>query len=153
TGGTLDFYKAQANRNYAEVFQQTGLGKVSDQPSSVATKISASAVRGALLAALDDWAICTTDKKQRDWVLAVARQADPDGWRDRILDPAAWDDPAALAELARTVPSQQPASLLLALSERLKAVGGDALSFLKRVQKEHPADFWANLILGNALVR
>jgi serine/threonine-protein kinase len=42
-------------------------------------------------------------------------------------------------------------SLLLALAERLRAAGGDATGFLKRVQKEHPADFWANIVLGNAL--
>ena len=44
-------------------------------------------------------------------------------------------------------------SLLLALGERLTAADRDATPLLKRVQKEHPADFWANLILGNALLR
>jgi serine/threonine-protein kinase len=42
-------------------------------------------------------------------------------------------------------------SLLVALAERLQATGGDAPGFLRRVQREHPADFWANLALGNAL--
>jgi eukaryotic-like serine/threonine-protein kinase len=156
THGELAFYKAQANRHYADAFQQEGLGKVGDPPASVVAVVKASAVRGALVAALDDWAVCIADKGRRDWLLEVARHADPDpeGWRDRILDPAAWDDPAALAELARTVPvAKRSVSLLLALGERLKAVGGDAPAFLKRVQREHPADFWANLILGNVLVR
>jgi serine/threonine-protein kinase len=85
----------------------------------------------------------------------VARKADPDpdGWRDRIRDPASWEDPAALAELARTVPlSGSSVSLLLALAERLGAARGDAPAFLKRVQTGHPADFWVNLILGDALL-
>jgi serine/threonine-protein kinase len=47
----------------------------------------------------------------------------------------------------------QSVSLLLALGERLRDAGGDAAPFLKRVQKELPADFWANLILGNALLQ
>jgi serine/threonine-protein kinase len=121
----------------------------------VAAVVKASAVRGALVAALDDWAVCVTDKDARAWLFEVARGADPDpeGWRDRILNPAAWDNRVALAELARTVPGTQSVSLLLALGERLKALEGDAASFMKRVQKEHPADFWANLILGNALLR
>src|SRR5262249_31698457 len=50
----------------------------------------------------------------------------------------------------------QPVPLLLALGERLGAARSDALAFLtflKRVQNEHPADFWANLILGDALLK
>jgi serine/threonine-protein kinase len=156
TSGELVFYKAQADRDYQAVFREAGLGTAHDPPASVAAVVKASAVRRALVAALDDWAICITDKERGDWLFEVARQADPDpdGWRDRILDPARWDDPAALAELARTVPvPRRSVSLLLALGERLKAVGVDAPLFLKRVQQEHPADFWVNLILGNVLLR
>jgi serine/threonine-protein kinase len=65
-----------------------------------------------------------------------------------------WEDRKALDELARTVPVRESSvSLLLALGERLGAAGGDAPAFLKRVQSEHPADFWANLILGDALLK
>jgi serine/threonine-protein kinase len=155
TGGELRFYKAQADRDYQAAFRTAALGTVDDNPATVAARVKASGVREALVAALDDWAICIIDKKQQEWLLDAGRQADhdPEGWRDRILDPAVWDDPAALAELTRTVPARQSVSLLLALGERLHAVGGEAAPFLKRVQKEYPADFWANLILGNALIR
>jgi serine/threonine-protein kinase len=155
TSGNWVFYRTKADREYAKAFAESGLAKVPDPPDIVAARIQASTVRPALMAALDDWAVCATDKDQRDWLLAVARIADPDpqGWRDRIRDPASWDDPAALAELARTVPARGPSvSLLLALAERLGAAEGDAPAFLKRVQAEHPADFWANLILGDALL-
>jgi serine/threonine-protein kinase len=47
--------------------------------------------------------------------------------------------------------AEQPVHLLAALGQRLQATGGDAPGFLRRVQREHPADFWANLALGNAL--
>src|SRR5262249_993957 len=81
-------------------------------------------------------------------------EREPQGWRDRLRDPSAWEDPEALAELVRTVPvSGQSVPLLLAFGERMAAKGGDAPAFLKRVQQEHPADFWANLILGDALVK
>jgi serine/threonine-protein kinase len=156
TRGELVFYKAQASQAYADAFQQEGLGKVHDPPAKVAAAVKASAVSGALVAALDDWANCIAEKDQRDWLLDVARQADPDsdGWRDRILDPKAWDDPVALADLSREVPvAGRSVSLLLALGERVTAARRDATPLLKRVQKEHPDDFWTNLILGNALLQ
>src|SRR5262249_55903396 len=87
--------------------------------------------------------------------VAVARRADrdPQGWRDRIREPASWEDRAALVELARTVPVSEPSvPLLLALAERLGVAGGDAPAFLKRVLAEHPSNFWVNLILGDALL-
>ncbi len=57
-------------------------------------------------------------------------------------------------ELARTAPvASEPVSLLLALGERLRAAHGAADPFLRQVQQAHPADFWANLITGNALLR
>jgi tetratricopeptide (TPR) repeat protein/predicted Ser/Thr protein kinase len=155
TRGELPFYKAQSDRDYRETFEAAGLGNVHDQPQSVAAGINASAVRTALVAALDDWSICATDKEQRAWLAEVAQQADPDaeGWRERVFDPTTWDKPGPLAELARSVPVKRlSVSLLLALGQRLRAAGGDAAPFLKRVQKEHPADFWANLILGDAML-
>ena len=156
TRGELAFYKAQANRDYAEAFEQAGLGTIHDQPSLVAGRIDASAVRAALVAAVYDWAVCAADKAQRGWLLEVARQADSSsgGWRERVLDPAAWEDRPALAELARTAPvASESVSLLLAVGERLRAASGDAAPFLRRVQNEHPADFWANLIVGNAALQ
>jgi serine/threonine-protein kinase len=145
---------AQADRDYAGAFREARLGEVRDDPGAVAARVRASAVRGALVAALDDWAVSVTDKERRRWLLEVARRADPDpdGWRDRVRDPAAWEDGAALAEWARTAPVAEPSvTLLVALGQRLRATGGDATGYLRRVQREHPADFWANLALAHAL--
>jgi serine/threonine-protein kinase len=156
TRGELVFYKVQADKAYADAFQQEGLDPGRDTAERAAAAVKASAVRLALVAALDDWANSTAEEDRRRWLLLVARQADPDpeGWRERILDPKAWEDPAALAELARTVPAAgRSVSLLLALGERLTAARRRATPLLKRVQKEHPADFWANLILANALLQ
>jgi serine/threonine-protein kinase len=156
TSGNHTLFKTKADRAYMKAFGKSGLAKEHDPPDLVAARVHESAVHVALAAALDDWAVCATDKQRRDWLLAVARTADPDpsGWRDRIRDPASWEDRAALEELARTLPvNAQPVPLLLALGERLGAAGGDAPAFLKRVQSEYPADFCANLILGDALVK
>jgi serine/threonine-protein kinase len=156
TSGNLALYKTKADADYTRAFEVSGVAKAGDPPDLVAVQVQGSAVRVALMTALDDWAICAADKDQRDWLLAVARRADPDpdGWRDRIRDPASWEDRATLDELAKIVPvREQPVPLLLALGERLEAAGGDARAFLKRVQSEHPADFMANLILGDTLVK
>jgi serine/threonine-protein kinase len=145
---------ADADRDYEAAFREAGLGQVQDDPASVASRVAGSSVKQALVAALDDWAVCVTDTARRHWLLEVARRADPDqeGWRARARDPRAWADGAALAELAETAPVAEPSvHLLLAFGERLRANGGNAISFLRRVQREHPADFWANFTLANAL--
>jgi serine/threonine-protein kinase len=150
----LPYYKSLADRQYLSVFEESGLANVDDPSDVVAKRINASAVHLALLAALDDWTICVTDMSRRDWLLAIARETDPDplGWGERIRDPEKWDDRAALSELVEAVPVKgQSVSLLLGLGARLRASGGDATGFLKRIQKEHPADFWANMVLGDAL--
>src|SRR5262249_7195880 len=86
TSGNLAFYKTKADQDYAKAFSDSGLAGVADPPDRVAARVHASTVRVALLAALDDWAVCAVDKDRRDWLLAVGRAADPDpqGWRDRI---------------------------------------------------------------------
>jgi serine/threonine-protein kinase len=146
---TARFSRAQAGCEYEVAFRGAGPGEPSDDPDAVAARMRASAVLPALVAALDDWASCCDDGPRRAWALRAARAADPDPWRDRARDPAAWGDPAALAELARTAPlADQPVSLLLALGERLQAAGGDGIGFVRRVQQAHPEDFWANLTLG-----
>ena len=52
------------------------------------------------MSALDDWSACAADPSQQVWILAVVRHADPDPWRDRVRDPATWDDSEALQILA-----------------------------------------------------
>jgi serine/threonine-protein kinase len=145
---------ADADRDYETAFRKAGLGNVHDDPEEVAARVRGSAVRGALVAALDDWAVSVTDMARRRWLLAVARRADPDpdGWRDRARDPRAWEDRAALAQLAETAPVAGPSvQLLLAVGERWHANGGYHTVYLRRVQREHPADFWPNFTLANAL--
>jgi serine/threonine-protein kinase len=150
---TPDFDRAQANREYEEVFQQAGLGTVDEEPALVARRIAASGVHRAIVAALDDWAFRATDKGRLSWILATARHADPDpNWRDQVRNPALWFDPPALIELAdRTAFEQESVSFLLMLSGVLEHAGGDVISFLRRVQAAHPDDFWANFVLAEML--
>jgi serine/threonine-protein kinase len=146
------FTNARADLDYEEAFREAGVEEQRNDPAAVAARVRRSVVRRTLLAGLHDWAVCANGEDRQDWLLAVARQADPDTWRDRVRDPVAWRDRPALTELARTAPlADQPTPLLIALGERLQATGGSPTAFLKRVQQEHPSDFWANFALGRVL--
>jgi serine/threonine-protein kinase len=148
--------RAQSDRDYAQDLRAAGLATVGDDPAAVAARLAASPVKRELVAALDDWAVCTDDVPRRTWLMDVARKADPGPWRDRARDPdpKAWKNRARLAELARTAPlKQESVHLLVALGSRLQDDGGDrdAVEFLRRVQRAHPADFVANYMLACAL--
>jgi serine/threonine-protein kinase len=148
--GRFDF--SGGERLYAAAFALAGLDRAGGDPEEVSARVQSSGVRATLVAALDDRAVSVADRGRRAWLLEVARRADPDLWRDRVRSPAVWESRAALAELARTAPvAEQPVSMLVALGDRLGLVGWDATEFLRRVQRAHPDDFWANLALGNAL--
>jgi serine/threonine-protein kinase len=148
----LRYNKAQANQAYAEAFRDHGLGESPNDPEGAAARVRASKWAAHIVAALDDWAACAADPARQDWLLGVARRADPDPWRDRVRDPAAWREGKALAELARAAsPAEQPLPLLLALGERLSATGEDGVGFLRRVREQYPEDFWANLSLALAI--
>jgi tetratricopeptide (TPR) repeat protein/tRNA A-37 threonylcarbamoyl transferase component Bud32 len=155
TGGDLVFYREQANRDYEDTFRGEGIIPFKDLPTTAAAAIKASAIHTALVEGLNDWAISAINHSQRVWLLEVAKKSDPDptGWRDRIRNVAIWNDPGALWGLTQSVPiSNQPVSILLELAERLGAAHGDPIPFLRRIAKNYPDDFWANLVLGDRLL-
>jgi serine/threonine-protein kinase len=90
------FDNAGADQQYEQAFDAAGMVPVGSDAAAAAAWVTGTAVREALVAALDDWAACAAKKDRRAWLLEVARRADPDPWRDRVRDPAAWDDAAAL---------------------------------------------------------
>src|SRR5262249_35013283 len=106
-------------------------------------------------AALDDWAVCATDRDRRGWLLGGAREGEPGrrGGGGRVLGPAAWGGPAGPGGAFPTgsgggaagAPPLPPAA-------GGGGAGGRGGARLRRVQNEPPADFWVNLILGDALL-
>ena len=150
------FDYSHADAAYSAAFREGGIGSVGDDSGSVAARITGSNAKPALIAALDDWAICVTDPDRRRWLFEVARATDPDptGWRDCARDPSVSNSPTALTQLAESDAAvNQPARLLAALGERLEDAGAnvEATNFLRRVQAQYPSDFWANFTLGDAL--
>jgi hypothetical protein len=139
----------RADPTYAAVLAGAGLVQEGGDPAAAAGWVRGSAVRGALVAALDDWAASTPDASRRVWLLEVARQADPDRWRDRARQPALWSDRDALqALLAEEEATDQSPPLVGALCEQLWRLGGGAVGLLRRAQARHPADFWLNFELA-----
>jgi serine/threonine protein kinase/Flp pilus assembly protein TadD len=141
-----------AVRDYAAAFAAAGLA-----PADPATpeRIRGSAIREQLVAALDDWALATSNSLVRWQLTLLASSVDPDPkWRDRMPGPLVWDERAALEKLAAEVPvAEQSPQFLNVLEVRLRRAGADAERFLRKAQRLHPSDFWLNLDLGLVLMR
>lgn len=151
-GGISD--KAAGDRAYEAAFRDWNLG-VNGSAKDAAEQVAISPLRRTLVEALDDWAVCTIEPRRREWCLEVARRVDPgpDGWCGRLRDPNAWQDHSTLAEVAAAAPIESlPVPLLVAVAERLQDLDGDAVEFLKRVDRKRPGDFGVNFRLGFALM-
>ncbi len=139
------------DRGYARVFRQGGLAGEEVDPEAVARRVSRSAVRGALLGALDDWTFATQDERRRAWLLEVTRRVDPRPWRDRLRDPQLRRVPDHLpAVVGKVRPEELSRQTAVALGWRLAAEQAAAL--LRNVWWRHPDDFWVNLTLGSRLL-
>ena len=84
-------------------------------------------------------------------LLAVARAADPDPWRDALHDSLSRSDPAPLIRLAGEPGLEQHDPIMLwFLGYGLEVLGEHdrALDVLTRARRAHPGDFWLNTELG-----
>jgi hypothetical protein len=137
------FDPAGAEPRYLSAFADAGLGRDGDDSEAVAAGVRASTVRAEIVAALDDWASLTPDLRRREWLLAVARGADPDGIRDRLRQPELWLDAARLTRLARELRAAElsPQSAT-ALGRVSRKSGGEAIALLTATQNRFPQDFW-----------
>src|SRR5262245_32555549 len=149
--GHLD-YSVTASA-YTAAFREYGINLEGPDPAVAAERIRASGIRESLAAALDDWAWVTvnTGPGGRERLLAVARLADPDDWRNRFRDPGLGKNRVALEALAdRPEVSTQPPTTVVLLGRALVAAGAapKALAVLSAAQQRRPDDFWLNLELG-----
>jgi serine/threonine-protein kinase len=143
-----------SSQHYEQTFREAGIGSPGRNSAEAAEHVRESPVRDLLVAALDDWSACTTDADQQKWILAVVRQADPDPWRDRVRDPATWNDAESLRDIAARAPTGGPSpQLLVVLGARLRANNIDAVPFFVRVAAAYPNDLWANIEAGNTFLQ
>ncbi len=146
--------KAQAATEYEALFASSGMGKMTEDPATVARRIGASEIKQILIAALDDWAVCESEEARRRWVLDVALQGGAPGqdWENRCRNPATWTDRTQLVELGNLAPKVKASvQQLRALGDRLAAANLDATAFRLRVQQDHLNHFLANLSLADEL--
>ena len=146
---------ARLDQDYEAALARAGLGRFDEAPGVFAAKLNATKIRIALVDAFDHWASSTHAAPRRDWLLSVARLADPDptGWRDRARDPMNYQDRSAVEALIAGAPvADRCVPLFLALAKRANAAGVDPVPYLKKVQQAHPGDLYANLGLAGSLL-
>ena len=137
---------------YVSAFAEAELGRAGDDSKVVAARVRDSALSAELIAALDDWASITADRGRREWLLAVASEADQNPARNRLRQPELWRDGARLTQIAQE-PSGAEVSpqLAIALDRAALQSGGDVIPLLTAVQARYPQDFWINFGLGGRL--
>jgi tetratricopeptide (TPR) repeat protein len=114
------------------------------------------AIRVQLAAALDDWAMTRKAAGKKGWkrLLAAARVADPDQWRNRLRDALQRNDRKALLELGcSALVKELPPLTLFLLGHALRAHGASeaSVSLLRKAQRRFRGDFWINQELAMAL--
>lgn len=145
-GGGIDY--AESCKKYEADFREAGFGSVDEPPANVAERINRSAVRVALIEALDDWAVCA-EAKMRDWILKVAKLCDPDPWRDEVRSQEKWASLEHLKHLSEIVDvHNQPVTLMVAMGTRWRRLGGEPTAYLRRIHRDFPNDFWLNFELA-----
>jgi serine/threonine protein kinase/Flp pilus assembly protein TadD len=142
-----DFVPWQADAPYTLAFRDYGIDIDSLEPAEAARRIRARPIKRELLAALDTWSQSrrgNSEDRQADWkrLLAVARAADDDSWRNQVRDALEQDDHRALNKLATSAQvSDLPAQTLSLLVYRASLDGEQLCSLLRQVQRERPDDF------------
>jgi serine/threonine protein kinase/Flp pilus assembly protein TadD len=153
------FDYVQSDLDYTRVFREYGIPVGTLDARTAAELIEKRAIRPEIVAALDDWVLVRKTSRKLDhlnWkhLLAVASEADPDEFRNRLRDALESHDETVLQE---TAASEKAVSLsestLVLLSGTLVAQGlrDEALSLLRRAQQKYPADFWINHELAGLL--
>ncbi len=95
------FDNAGSINDYRKAFEAYGLPVLELEHGEAAERVRASAIREALLAALDDWAATEPEgSPNQAQLFAVAQGADDDTWRQQCRAAIQSKDPRALARLA-----------------------------------------------------
>ncbi len=163
---------------FREAFRAYGLPAGEGAPGAAAERIRQrpAAVREAMIAALDEWTdlagnpVYMVNEPNLDWLRAVLTTAEPaDDWTKEFRAALAEKDAAnrrkSLEKLAAEVDVRKHSpQTLTRLAMRVNdvdlagaglgyATGEGALALLRRGQRQYPADFWINEILGLGLNR
>ena len=156
----------QADAEYAAAFRAYGVDPNAPDPAASGGALAASPAAADLASALDQWAFLRRGRALRDPIgaerlVAMARAADPDPWRNRLRDTLGRREggPArrleALERLAATADVDHlPVASVTRLAASLAFLGrrGTAIALLRRAQASHRDDFWVNADLARELM-
>jgi tetratricopeptide (TPR) repeat protein/serine/threonine protein kinase len=152
--GWFDY--AGAAKQYPRVFTEAGVVVLEEEPAAVAARLSASPIKEALVAALDDWALVALRQREEGLVerlLSIARLTAPDPlWGDRLRQISLWRDEPAFTDLVQAAPvAGLSPSLLTLISELFSRDNPITEGWHRQARAQYPADFWLNFRLGAAL--
>jgi eukaryotic-like serine/threonine-protein kinase len=142
---------------YAAAFRDYGIDVEHGLPAEVGAQIKKREASGALVEALDDWALNATGNAARERLLAVAAAAEgqPDSVNNKVRAALARRDKSALLDLAKEFRSTRlrPATLVsLAAGLREQGALQQAVELLTTAQQDEPGDFWLNLELATTMM-
>jgi serine/threonine protein kinase/Flp pilus assembly protein TadD len=142
-------------KEYPLFFQKIKQDVEKGNVDELAAQISQSPIRYALVAALDHWAdVLPVESPLVNRLLDIARQADPDPWRNQVRDRKTWTNPPALMKLAKKAKlEEQTPQVILLLFYRINKLGhtAEAAALVRQALLAHPKDFWLHVALGNSL--
>jgi serine/threonine-protein kinase len=141
---------------YARAFRDYGIDLAVLPTAEAAQRIRGRSIRLELARALDFWSSMRRHAGNQgppDWklLLAVARLADPDPWRNRLREARESGDRKGLETLAATADFRRlPPGTLHLLGSALNEVGSpeQAAQVLRQAQRQYPGDLWINNALG-----
>jgi serine/threonine protein kinase/lipopolysaccharide biosynthesis regulator YciM len=148
---------------YAKAFQDYGIDLLSLEPAEAAERVFDRTIWLELTVALDHWAKVRTDPSRglgnaddpiRKRLLAVARAADRDPWRNQVREAQEQGDRAALRRLAASPEAAgQPLQTLSLLARALDAAGAsqEAVDVERLAVQRYPDDFEINFQLAWSL--
>ena len=156
----------RADGEYAEAFRGYGVDLDKLSAEEAGARLAAGPVAVELANALDQWTFIRRGPSLHDAagaqrLVAAAKLADPDPWRNRLRDTLArrghdrGGELEALEQLADTadlnrLPEASVTRLAFALAMRGRR--DRAITMLRRTQRLHPDDFWVNADLGRELM-
>jgi serine/threonine protein kinase len=160
TEGAVD--DRQLDADYDAAFRDYGLDLKALEVSEAAQRVGARAIRLELVTALDHWAKVRStllgraraqDDKLRQRLIAVARAADPDEWRNQVRDALQKLDARELRNLASSPKiGCLPLVTLSLLGWALDILScREAVTVLRLAQQKYPDDYEINFQLAWSL--
>jgi serine/threonine protein kinase/Flp pilus assembly protein TadD len=153
--GGGSYFDSRSAVAYAAAFREYGIEVEGLETSVAAARIRARKIRLELALALDLWALVlkgqnrALDATAESRLLAVARAADPDEWRNQTRTAIERRDYQAVQELAASPQAaRQPAPTLIVLRAQPVRDRQFALSLLRRAQRVRPDNFDINFQLA-----